>query len=338
MGVGHIEFEPLKTLYLSESSHDVAIAADLLRRGELVAFPTETVYGLGAIATDARAIERIFQAKGRPTDNPLIVHLASENQVHEVATYIDPIAFELMHSFWPGPLTLVLEKRDRIPGIVTCGLTTVAVRMPNHPTALQLIQSAALPVAAPSANLSGRPSATTWQAAAEDLDGKVAAIICGKPCIYGLESTVVDVASHPFRILRPGGVSLEALQARYAKIIPYSQNSTDPSTTLANSPGLRHRHYQPKAKVMLVDRRKGNLDPPLESLSSESYYLGLQPPNSSATFRKVVLCESVESYAAQLFDVFRQADADNARVILCESVSEVGIGAALMDRLRRAAS
>ena len=197
----------MKTRHFSVS--DIDAAAELLRSGELVAFPTETVYGLGANALSEAAVQRIFVAKGRPSDNPLIVHIASRTQLEHLVTSIPEVATRLMDQFWPGPLTIVLPKRPEVPNLVTAGLNTVAVRMPNHLIAIELIGQAGVPLAAPSANRSGRPSATTWQAVSEDLDGRIAGIICGEPTDFGLESTVVDVNSEQPRLLRPGGITFE---------------------------------------------------------------------------------------------------------------------------------
>jgi L-threonylcarbamoyladenylate synthase len=337
----------LKTQYLATSEGDLAIAAELLQRGELVVFPTETVYGLGADALNKNAVAKIYQAKGRPSDNPLIVHVSGIAEVSRVAVGIDPLALQLMERFWPGPLTLVLPKRSNVPDSVTAGLETVAVRFPNHGVACELIRRAARPLAAPSANRSGRPSATTWQAAAEDLDGRVAAIVCGEPTGLGLESTVVDGTDHIPLILRPGGITLEALKAFAPNIIPYSGlgsgQSQTPSDAHRNSPGLRHQHYQPRAKVIVLEsitllQHDTAAIPPQSALQLKaSHFIGCTSPEPGL-FRKVIVCDDVKEYAAKLFDCFRNADADAAVAIYCESVPEDGLGVALMDRLRRASN
>ena len=310
-------------------------AAQLLRDGELVAFPTETVYGLGANAMSPTAVDKIYVAKGRPSDNPLIVHLSGPEDVGSIASEVPAIAKELMRRFWPGALTLVLPKRSDVPSRVTAGLDTVAVRIPNNPVALELIQLAGVPIAAPSANRSGRPSATTWQAVAEDLDGRVAGIVCGEPTRFGLESTVVDVTSNPPRILRPGSVSLEDLKLVAANIQPYMLSASSSSQSPANSPGLKHQHYQPRAKVIILNSTS-SFDSYLNLNVKRPHYIGLCSLSNSAPFQTVLLCENASEYAAKLFDFFRQADLANADLVCCESVPEVGIGVALMDRLRRA--
>ncbi len=325
----------MKTKYFSVLELDSA--AQLLRSAELVAFPTETVYGLGANAMDATAVQKIFVAKGRPSDNPLIVHIADRNQVSLIARDVPKIAEQLMSRFWPGPLTIVLPKRPEVPDLATAGLDTVAVRLPNHPVALELLRHAAVPLAAPSANRSGRPSATTWQAVAEDLDGRIAGLVCGEPTLFGLESTVVDATSHPPRVLRPGGVSLEQLQEVCASIEPYSCNSIDQKDSASNSPGLKYKHYQPTAKVMVVTAKTA--DSELQTFLpavSFAHYIGVSPPSNAARFRSILVCSDAFDYAAKLFDFFRKADLSGADVICCEVVEEVGIGVALLDRLRRA--
>lgn len=327
----------MKTRHLSV--FELEEAALLLRAGEVVAFPTETVYGLGANALSTSAVEKIFQAKGRPTDNPLIVHLSATRQLSSLCREIPMEARHLIDRLWPGPLTIVLPKRDEVPDIVTAGLDSVAVRFPNHPLALELIERAGLPLAAPSANLSGRPSATTWQAVAEDLDGRISAIICGEPTLFGLESTVVDATCNPFRVLRPGGVSLEQLHAICPNIQPYSGTNQEGETTDVKSPGLKHKHYQPKAKVCVVRSAADFAQVAgVATLPSAAivHYIGLNRPIDPQQFAVIRVCTNVHEFAAHLFDFFRQADSNNADFVCCEEVQETGIGVALMDRLRRA--
>lgn len=316
---------------------DLVKAAQLLRSGELVAFPTETVYGLGANAMNAAAVDKIFVAKGRPADNPLIVHLACFEDVSKVARDVPILAQELMRRFWPGPLTLVLPKQKDVPNQVTACLDTVAVRVPNHSVALELIRLAGVPIAAPSANRSGRPSATTWQAVAEDLDDRIAGIVCGPPTCLGLESTVVDMTSTPPRVLRPGGLSIEEMHSLVPSIQPFSAEPEIGSESIVNSPGLKHRHYQPRAAVMVVDAESLTpCDSVLISKYRRSHYIGLTPPANSQAFQTVLVCKNAEEYASRIFEFFRQADLLQADMVCCECVPEVGIGVALMDRLRRA--
>jgi L-threonylcarbamoyladenylate synthase len=227
-------------------------AGDLLRQGEVVAFPTETVYGLGANALNANAVKKIFLAKGRPHDNPLIVHIAEFEQLKPLVQGISEKAYVLMHRFWPGPLTLIFPKSNLVPNEVTAGLDTVAVRMPRHPVALKLIKEAGVPIAAPSANTSGLPSPTEGAHVLADLNGKIPLILDGGETEVGLESTVVDVTVEPPLILRPGGVTLEEIedaigQAAYDPGLSKDKNETP------RSPGMKYTHYSPKADVFIVD-------------------------------------------------------------------------------------
>ena len=343
-------------------SSEIKLAAELLRRGELVAFPTETVFGLGADALNLKAVSRIFAAKGRPSDNPLIVHLSEISQVNHVAQSIPHDAKLLMDRFWPGPLTIVLRKLSSIPDLVTAGLDTVAVRLPNHPIANELIRLAGVPIAAPSANRSGRPSATTWQAVLEDLNGRIEGIVCGEPTSFGLESTVVDTTVSPPRVLRPGGVSFEELQSVLPNMQPYSFPTGTSSREVQSSPGLRHKHYQPRAGIVLLPPICGpgafvgpgqfvvtgqfngpgplvdhqSKESAIPFVSDKAWFIGLRSPSDSDRFERIRVCGSTQEYASNLFDYFRQADHAMVQVVYCETVSEFGIGVALMDRLRRA--
>lgn len=317
------------------SVNELESAAQLLRAGEVVAFPTETVYGLGADALNADAVRKIFLAKGRPSDNPLIVHIADKSQLLMVAREVPTVANRLMAQFWPGPLTIVLPKRSEIPQIVTANLDTVAVRLPNHRIAMEIIRLAGVPLAAPSANRSGRPSATTWQAVAEDLNGRIAGLVCGEPTTIGIESTVVDTTSNPPRVLRPGGVSLEQLRAVCPEMQPYAGHSSALSGLLANSPGLKHKHYQPIARVMIVNTTSAHCESAIPD-SAVIHFIGLSEPINPTRFQMILVCSNVSEYAAKLFDFFRKADLSAADVVCCQAVVEIGIGVALMDRIRRA--
>ncbi len=325
----------MKTTYFS--ALELEGAAQLIKNGELTAFPTETVYGLGADALNENAVQKIFEAKGRPADNPLIVHVADVSQLSLIARDIPVIAEELMARFWPGPLTVVLPKRPKVSSFVTAGLDTVAVRLPSHPIAVELIRLAGTPVAAPSANRSGSPSATTWQAVADDLDGRIAGIVKGEPTSFGLESTVVDATCDPPRVLRPGGVTLEQLKEVCKAIQPYSGGFANQSTQGVNSPGLKYKHYQPRAKVVVF--AVGSLEPGLQRTYDrlkQVHYIGVNSPANPLRFGSVLVCRDVDEYAKKLFDTFRLADSAGAEWVYCEAVAEVGIGLALMDRLRRA--
>lgn len=302
-------------------------AAAWIRRGGLVAFPTETVYGLGADAFHPKAVATIFAAKGRPQDNPLIVHVAAREHVARVARRVPPAARTLMDAFFPGPLTLILPKHPDVPDAVTAGLDTVGVRMPRHPIAQAFLKACGTPVAAPSANRSGRPSPTTWHAVADDLDGRIPCILMGDRTDAGVESTVVDCTQTPPAILRPGAISMEALQAA----LPAVGIRPPSDETAARSPGTRHRHYAPTAHVHLVEHPHDVSDP------AEAAYIGLDAPEARDAFVRCYVAEDVEDYAHALFHFFRQSDAAGCDVIYAQVVSDAGWGRALNDRLHRAA-
>lgn len=325
----------MKTIYLTAEQLDRA--GQMLAMGQLVAFPTETVYGLGANALDEQAVARIFEAKGRPSDNPLIVHIGRFDQLNDLVSHIPESAPSLMKHFWPGPLTLVFPKSPCIPDLVTAGMETVAVRMPAHEWTKEILQHANKPIAAPSANRSGSPSSTTWQAVQQDLDGRIEGIVCGPPCSVGLESTVLDLTGTQPRILRPGSISHEQICTVHPGTLPYSSNSTPTATQLLNSPGLRHQHYKPRARVALVSRDQSCVPSPSEQ-RCKAWYIGISSPERRECFERVLVCETVEQYAYELFHYFRKADANDVSVVCCETIEQTGLGTALMDRIRRAAS
>lgn len=303
-------------------------AARFIRRGEVVAFPTETVYGLGADAFNPTAVQRIFDAKGRPSDNPLITHVAARSQITQLAQSIPSHAKTLIRRFFPGPLTLILPRHPDVPPVVTAGLDTIGVRMPDHPVALRFLKACATPVAAPSANRSGRPSPTTWQAVREDLDGRIPCILKGRRTRTGLESTVVDCTETPPVVLRPGAIALEALRTA----LPETGVAAPDASALARSPGTKHRHYAPSAQVRFVAT-------PDEATPDASHaYIGLDLPPQAERFGRVHLAPSVEDYAHALFHFFRQSDAAGCTVIYCQQVPDEGLGRALMDRIERAAA
>jgi L-threonylcarbamoyladenylate synthase len=322
-------------------------AAAALRAGKVVAFPTETVYGLGASACDSTAIARVFDAKGRPQDNPLIVHIADLEMLTRVVRSVPDIAQRCIDAFWPGPLTLLFPKSETLPSSVTAMLDTVAVRMPSEPVAFELIRLAGIPLVAPSANRSGRPSATTWQAVAEDLDGRIDGIVCGNPSRIGLESTVLDIVHSPPRILRHGGISMATIQAILPDVVDSSEWKGADSTCAAPSPGMKHRHYQPKARVVIrhsqsVDAHLSQdelRDEPIEiPRTSKRGWLGIHSPPTSVEYTKAVVFQSLDEYAAGLFHAFREMDHLGIEWIECEAVPMDGIGRAIMDRLNRASS
>ncbi len=304
---------------------DVNEAAEFIRRGDIVAFPTETVFGLGADVFNEAAIAKIFEAKRRPDDNPLIAHVASVEQIAELTALISPSAHLFIDAFFPGPLTVVLPRSARVPTIATAGLDTIGVRMPRYSLAHEFLSACGVPVVAPSANLSGRPSPTTWQAVLEDLDGRIDCILQGDPTEIGLESTVVDCTGDVPMLLRQGAISLADLQRVVAETVEYEQFENDSP----RSPGLKHRHYSPAAAVVITDLKSEISD------VRSSAFIGIGKPEYPFEF--VRECMSVEEYAHSVFEFFRECDRMGIRKIYCESVPETGIGAALMDRLWRAA-
>lgn len=299
-------------------------AAEYISNNEIAAFPTETVYGLGANAFESSAVKKIFAAKGRPSDNPLIVHVAEVDQIPSVTASVPRYAEKLIEEFFPGPLTLVLPKNKKISSIVTAGLSSVGVRIPNHSIANKFLKECGVPVAAPSANISGSPSPTTWQAVKNDLNGRIPCILKGDPSRVGVESTVVDCTGNVPVILRAGGVTLEELRT----IIPATRLQKHQGSIL-KSPGIKYRHYSPLAYVFIVSGMKETI--PLNS----SAYIGLKNIRKNH-FGLKKICRTEEEYARSLFHFFRECDKNDIETIYCESVSEDGIGLAIMDRIRKA--
>lgn len=311
-------------------------AAAILRQGGLVAFPTETVYGLGADATNHDAIKAVFDVKGRPPDNPLIVHIAQPEQLLHLAKEVPPKGKRLAEAFWPGPLTLVVRRLPHVPDIVTADLDTVAVRMPNHPITLQLVKVFGRPIVGPSANISGRPSPTTAEHVFNDLRGKIDLILDAGPAQIGMESTVIDVTVDPPLILRFGGLTRNQIEEVVGTLSTSAQD-----VHLRRSPGTRHRHYAPMAKVVLIgEGNKAELESKLRHYRQLGERIGCivhsVVPSKGGEF-VISLPPEIERYSQQLFMALRQLDEQGVDVILVESVVEVGIGEAVMDRLRRAA-
>lgn len=299
-------------------------AAEFIKSGGIVAFPTETVYGLGANVFAARAVARIFEAKQRPNDNPLIAHVGDLDQIKLLVREITPAARKFIEAFFPAPLTLVLPKAANVPLAATANLDTIGVRMPRSLLAREFLKYCETPVVAPSANLSGKPSPTDWRAVMEDLNGRIDCILQGEATEIGLESTVVDCTSKVPLVLRAGAIALEELQ----KIVPETRAYQVKKGEAVKSPGLKHRHYSPAAKVVLISNFEFQI-------SDRSALIGLREP--SQKFDLIKICASAEEYAHEVFAFFRRCDHEKIETIYCETVAEQGIGAALMDRLRRAA-
>lgn len=312
-------------------------AAALLRAGELVAFPTETVYGLGADALNAEASARIFAAKGRPADNPLIAHIAGESGLAGlIAGEPCACARKLMRAFWPGPMTLIFPKSPRVPREVTAGLDTVAVRMPSHPVARALISAAQTPIAAPSANRSGRPSPTTAAHVLEDMEGRIPLILDGGPCEVGLESTVVDVTGARPRILRPGGVTLEMLEGVVGDVdVDEGVLHQLQAGSQARSPGMKYKHYAPKGEVTIVTgpRAAQEIARLYDAADGRAAILAFSQADYGA--RRVY---RLKNAPGELFAALRQLDEDGMETIYAEDVPTTGVGLAVMNRLMRAAA
>jgi L-threonylcarbamoyladenylate synthase len=323
-------------------------AACVIKSGGLVAFPTETVYGLGANALDQQAVKNIFEAKGRPADNPLIVHIAGKDTVKDLVSLLPPEFDRLADKFWPGPLTLIMPKSNKVPQLITAGLDTVAVRMPSHPVALALIRLSGLPIAAPSANTSGRPSPTVAGHVIEDLMGKVDIIIDAGSTSVGLESTVLDLTSHPPVILRPGGTTYEQLKGELKEVsIETALNLDTTQMNAPKSPGMKYTHYSPKAQVIIVE---GNITAVVNKVNMMIRQYSLEGINAGVlateqtkglyNFDNVISLgdrNHPESIASSLFRSLRELDRKNVDVILAESIDNNGIGLAIMNRLNKAA-
>ncbi len=323
-------------------------AADLLRAGQLVAFPTETVYGLGANALNKEAVLSIFAAKGRPADNPLIVHIWHREQLRDICD-VPPMAEKLMDAFWPGPLTILMPRRETIPLEVTAGLDTVAVRMPSHPVAAALLKVCDLPIAAPSANRSGKPSPTTAHYVYQDMNGRIPLILDGGPCEVGVESTVLDICHGTPCILRPGGVTQAMLEEVVGEVtVAGSVLRPLQKGEKALSPGMRYRHYSPDGQVTLVEGTEQDVLHALQTLYHHAADNG---------HRACVLCftEHVEALsdccphdlgskhddaqvAHRLFETLRHLDDEGMEAIFSEVVTPEGVGLAVMNRLGRAAA
>jgi len=319
----------------------------ILRRGGLVAFPTETVYGLGASALDGAAVESIFKAKGRPQDNPLIVHIADEGMVDLYCSQVPAKGKALMRKFWPGPLTLILPGNGKISPRVSCGLETLAFRVPDHPVALELIRSAGVPVAAPSANISGRPSPTTADHVYSDLHGRIDALLDGGEAGLGVESTVLDITGEVPVILRPGGVTLDQILAVVGEVeLDPSLTGTGGDPVSPRSPGMKYRHYAPTAPLVLVEGDQSRVVEEIKRMAVDYVERG----------KKVgVLCRADNchqypgalaipagaagdqaSVAAGLYQALRRFEGSGVDVILAEGVDPGGLGLAVANRLRRA--
>ncbi|AJD25713.1 L-threonylcarbamoyladenylate synthase [Clostridium botulinum] len=340
-----------KVMRLDENNideHVISKAGDILRQGGLVVFPTETVYGLGANALDKNAVKKIFKAKGRPQDNPLIVHISKMKDIEKLVQKIPSVAEKLMDKFWPGPLTIILKKKDIIPNETSAGLDSIGIRMPSNKIAMKLISMAGVPIAAPSANLSGKPSPTDVETCIEDLDGKVNIILGGDNSEVGVESTVIDCTINPPCILRPGGITLEMLKEVDSNIYIDPAIMKKPDKDLKpKAPGMKYRHYAPKAPLKII---KGDLNKTIEKINEmvQNYIDAQKKVGIIATdetidnYKKgdVVSIGSrkdLNTIAHNLFYVLRSFDEKNVDLILSEAFEEKDMGVAIMNRLKKSA-
>jgi len=326
----------------------VSKASSYIKKGEVVAFPTETVYGLGANAYDEKAVRKIFKAKGRPADNPLIVHIASKKDIYVLADEVPDIAKKIIKHFFPGPITIILRKNEIVPDIVTAGLNTIAIRMPGLKLTRDFIKACDVPVAAPSANISGSPSPTSFIHVLQDFEGKIPCVLKGPDAKFGLESTVIDCTVSPPVVLRPGVVTLEQLRKIDMRIKVISKSKS------IKSPGQKYRHYAPKARVKIITsyacppkpRRRQELRLPAEASAqagvtnakSKIGYIGIKnlPLKHRDKFIRYYVAGDASDYAKNLFAFFRMCDAIGVKSIYAGAVEEKGIGLAIMNRLRKA--
>ena len=326
-----------------EIEDKISAAAKILRDGGLVGIPTETVYGLAANGLDEKAVKRIFEAKGRPQDNPLILTIPGQQWLPRYCKDIPPLAYVLARKFWPGPLTMILKCRtDVVPSVITAGLDTVAMRCPNHPVTLAIIREAGIPVAAPSANTSGRPSCTTAQDVLEDMDGKIEGVVDGGPCTVGVESTILDLTCDPPRLLRPGGLPLEALEQLIGPIaVDKAVVSPLQAGEQPKAPGMKYRHYAPKAPVTVftgapeasareISRRAG----PTTGIICFDEFAHLFPTQEVHTLGP---SNDKLAQAQRVFDALRTFDNSDVTEILAQCPDSRGLGLAVGNRLKKAA-
>ena len=325
-----------------EDESAIKTAADLILQGEVVGMPTETVYGLAANALNGDAVAKIFRAKGRPQDNPLIVHIADFEQIYDLCPAVPPQAKLLAEAFWPGPLTMIVPKGDCIPNEVSCGLETVGIRLPSHPLARDLIRAAGVPLAAPSANTSGRPSTTTAEHVLRDMDGKIAAILDGGPCGVGVESTVVTLALDKPRLLRPGGITLEQLETVLGEVeVDRALFEKIGDDVKVSAPGMKYRHYAPKAPVTVVrgDPQKA-ADYIAEHINGPTGVLCFDEYQDRFPTCAVECFGSQSDLAAQareVFDRLRAFDETDVQQIWAQCPSDEGLGLAVANRIKKAA-
>jgi len=328
----------------------IQIAANIIRKGGTVAFPTETVYGLGADALNAEGVKKLFEAKKRPPDNPIIVHVASMKDVHRLAKDVPKAAENLMAKFWPGPLTLVLKRSRLVPDITVVGLDTIAIRMPKNKVALALVKESGTPIAAPSANLAGKPSPTTAQHVIEDLAGRIDIILDAGPTKIGVESTVINMTSSPLEILRPGGTPYERLREVLGKVELHPLAKAEKKVRIAKtiSPGMKHRHYAPEAEMVVVEGELEKVIRKVQELAethvAKEKRVGILATDESVSSYEADVVKSLGSrenpamIARNLFRLLREFDKEKVDIIIAEGTPLDGLGLAVMNRLRKASN
>ncbi len=332
----------METLLLSaKNTGDTEVAADILKRGGLVAIPTETVYGLAANAFDEKACSNIFRAKGRPGDNPLIVHICDMDMLGEVVSEVPEEAKKLAEKFWPGPLTMIMKKSKKVPNVTSANLPTVAVRFPAHPVAREIIEKSGLPLAAPSANLSGSPSPTTFEHCVHDLMGRVEGIIDGGACEVGVESTIISFAGDVPVLLRPGYVTLEELEETIGTVeLSHAVLEKLEEGEKVLSPGMKYKHYAPKAKVILIKAASADYIKYVNEHAKEGVF-ALCFDEEAKKLNVCTVCYgsefSDEQQAEHIFDALRVIDKSNAKLVYAHSPKTSGVGLAVYNRLIRAA-
>ncbi len=327
---------------IAAQHEQVLAAAQILRRGGLLGIPTETVYGLGANGLNESAVRAIFEAKGRPQDNPLILHIPGADWLERFALDIPDAAYALAQKFWPGPLTMILKRRENVPDVTTGGLDTVGMRCPDHPVTLAIIEAADVPVAAPSGNISGRPSPTCARHMVEDMDGRIDGIVDGGACGVGVESTIIDLTATPPRLLRPGGLPLEQLQAVLGEIaVDKAVLAPLAEGEKPRAPGMKYRHYAPKAPVTVVTGESGKTAAYIKSRVTEKTgvicFSEYRAMFGGCTVESIGAAQDKAEQARRIFDALRAFDETDVEAIYAQCPNDEGLGLAIANRLKKAA-
>lgn len=327
------------TEILGTDSGSINKAAELLKNGEIVGIPTETVYGLAANAFDSEAVSKIFKAKGRPQDNPLIVHIADISMLDGLVTEIPELAVKCAEKFWPGPLTMIMPKSDKIPKTTSGGLDTVGIRMPSNKTARAIIKACGLPLAAPSANLSGSPSPTTAQHVFDDMNGRIPCIVDGGCCSVGVESTVISFENDAIRLLRPGFISVDDLkEVTENVIVDKGVLEVVAQNAVVASPGMKYKHYSPKADVVIIDGSLEGYRDYVSSHAEDGVWCMTFAENDVEALPSLPYGETDEAQARELFDALRELDKLGAKKVYARCPNKTGVGLAVYNRLLRAAA